>query len=101
LIEAVLAKLGLFDVFAVTHSAAEEKFGKPDPAVFLTTARLLGTNPNECVAIEDSPAGVRSAKAAGMRVIAVPPPHLFDESAYDHADFKLASLEELTVEMIK
>ncbi len=80
LIEAVLARLGLGDAFAVIHSAIDEDFGKPHPAVFLTTARLLGVEPAECVAIEDSVAGVRSARAAGMRVIAVPPPHLFDEA---------------------
>ena len=100
LIEAVLAKLGLRDAFAVVHSAIDEEFGKPHPAVFLTTARLLGVESAECVAIEDSVAGVRSARAAGMRVIAVPPPHLFDEAGYDQADIKLHSLEDLTPEML-
>jgi sugar-phosphatase len=89
------------EVFAVTHSAVEEELGKPHPAVFLTTARLLGVEPAECAAIEDSVAGVRSAKAAGMRVIAVPPTHLFDDPAYAVADFKLRSLEELTPEMLR
>ena len=101
LIEAVLEKLGLEDTFEVAHSAVEEEFGKPHPAVFLSTARLLGSDPSECVAIEDSAAGVRSAKAAGMRVIAVPPAHLFDEPGYDEADIKLGSLEELTPEMLR
>ena len=100
LIEAVLTTLGLGDVFAITHSAIEEELGKPHPAVFLTTARLLGVEPAECVAIEDSMAGVRSGKAAGMRVIAVPPPHLFNEVGYDLADLKLHSLVELTPEML-
>jgi sugar-phosphatase len=101
LIDTVLSTLGLSEVFAVTHSAVNEDRGKPDPAVFLTTARLLGVKPVECVAIEDSAAGVRSAKAAGMRVIAVPPAHLFDDPRYDQADFKLRSLEQLTVEMLR
>ena len=101
LIEAVLDKLDIADVFEVTHSAVEEELGKPHPAVFLTTARLLGVTPAECVAIEDSIAGVRSAKAAGMRVISVPPPHLFDDAAYDEADIKLRSLEELTPDMLR
>ena len=100
LIEAVLNKLDLSRVFAITHSAIDEKQGKPHPAVFLTAARLLGVDPAESVAIEDSVAGVRSAKAAGMRVIAVPPPNLFDESSYDEADLKLRSLEDLTPEML-
>ena len=101
LIEAVLTKLGLSDTFSITHSAIDEELGKPHPAVLLTTARQLGVEPAECVAIEDSVAGVRSGKAAGMRVIAVPPPHLFDEAGYDETDIKLHSLEELTVEMLR
>jgi len=97
LIDAVLRKLGLEDTFDVTKSAVDEEYGKPHPAVFLSTARLLGVEPAECVAIEDSAAGVQSAHAAGMRVIAVPPPHLFDEPGYDRADIKLKSLEELEI----
>ncbi len=101
LIDAVLTKLRLGDAFAIAHSAIDEELGKPHPAVFLTTARLLGVEPSECVAIEDSVAGVRSGKAAGMRVIAVPPPHLFNDAGYDEADIKLHSLEELTPEMLE
>ena len=101
LIEAVLTKLGLGDAFAIAHSAIDEELGKPHPAVFLTTARLLGIEPSECVAIEDSIAGVRAGKAAGMRVIAVPPPHLFDDAGYDQADIKIRSLEELTPAMLR
>jgi len=51
--------------------------------------------------IEDSVAGIRSAKAAGMRVIAVPPAHLFDDPAYGEADAKLRSLAELTTDMLR
>jgi len=101
LIEAVLTRLGLNDAFAIAHSAIDEELGKPHPAVFLTTARLLGVEPAECVAIEDSVAGVRSANAAGMRVIAVPPPHLFDVADYDEADIKLHSLQELSPDMLR
>ena len=100
LINAVLRKLGFENDFAVVRSAVDEEQGKPHPGVFLTTAHLLGVDPGECIVIEDSPAGVRSADAAGMRVIAVPPAHLFDEPYYDEADIKLRSLEELTGEML-
>ena len=101
LIIAVLRKLGFEKVFAVVRSAVDEGQGKPHPGVFLTTARLLGVDPGDCVVIEDSVAGVRSARAAGMRVIAVPPAHLFDEPDYDHADIKLGSLEDLRPEMLR
>ncbi len=72
LIDTVLAVSGLGGQFEVVHSAEEEVLGKPDPAVYLTTARKLGVPPERCLAIEDSPSGVRSARAAGMRCVAVP-----------------------------
>ena len=95
LINAVLSKLALEDVFSAVCSATEEPLGKPHPAVFLTAAQRLGVPSSECVAIEDSVAGVESARAAGMRVIAVPPANLFDDPGYDAADLKLRSLKEL------
>jgi sugar-phosphatase len=45
--------------------------GKPDPEPYLKGARLLGMNPAECLVIEDAPAGIRSAHAGGMKVIAI------------------------------
>ena len=59
-------------------------------------SRKLGVKPNRTVVLEDSLAGVAAALAAGMRVIAVPPPHLYDEPGYDEVDLKLRSLEGLT-----
>lgn len=46
--------------------------GKPHPEPYLTAARLIGTDPTTCLAIEDSPTGVRSASAAGCVVVAIP-----------------------------
>jgi HAD superfamily hydrolase (TIGR01509 family) len=74
LIEFVLAVTGLRDQFQAVVSADEVPRGKPDPAVYLKAAARLGVPPPACVAIEDSPNGVRSAHAAGMRVIAIPNP---------------------------
>lgn len=72
LIDVALEAVGLSDAFDVVHSAEHEPAGKPDPAVFLTTAALLGLAPRRCVVFEDSPAGVAAAAAAGMRCVAVP-----------------------------
>lgn len=102
-IDAVVEGAGLSGSFAVVHSAEDEAAGKPDPAVFLTTARLLGVAPTACVVFEDSPAGVRAAKAAGMACVAVPEDDPVSiaahggaaSSGFAPADVVLASLAEL------
>ena len=48
--------------------------GKPAPDVYLEATRRLGADPERCAAVEDSAAGIRSAAAAGLRVIAIPNP---------------------------
>jgi beta-phosphoglucomutase-like phosphatase (HAD superfamily) len=52
---------------------------KPDPEIYLLAARLLDTPPDECLVIEDSPAGVQAAVAAGMNCIAVATPLTRDQ----------------------
>jgi HAD superfamily hydrolase (TIGR01509 family) len=74
LIDAVLAQAGLDDLFEVTVSSEEVPRGKPAPDVYLEAARRLGVPPSLCAAVEDSANGIRAARAAGMRVIAVPNP---------------------------
>ena len=75
LIDAVLRRLELADLFAVTVSSEEVARGKPAPDVYLEAARRLGVDPARCVAIEDSGSGIRAAHAAGMHVIAYPNRH--------------------------
>lgn len=101
LIDAVVRKLDLTHSFAVTCSAMDEELGKPDPAVYQTAASRLRVAPSDCVAIEDTVPGVRSANAAGMRVIAVPAAHNFDDPGFDIADLKLHSLEEFDIGMLE
>ena len=100
--EAVLELAGLTDCFRATVSSEEVARGKPAPDVYLEAARRLGIAPERCAAVEDSHAGIRSAKSAGMRVLAIPnasyPP---DDEALDLADATLASLDQLTPERIK
>jgi sugar-phosphatase len=72
LIEAVVRRLELDGAFEVLASAESEPFGKPHPAVFLKTAQRLGVDPRDCLVLEDSLNGVVAAKAARMKVIAVP-----------------------------
>ena len=58
--------------FSVVIGNDETTHPKPNPQPYLLAAERLGVDPTQCVAIEDSPSGVRSAPAAGMRVIVVP-----------------------------
>ncbi|MET8986762.1 HAD family phosphatase [Nonomuraea wenchangensis] len=74
LIDVVLDAAGLTDCFAATVSTEEVERGKPAPDGYLEAARRMGVDPGGCVAVEDSSNGLRSAHAAGMRVIAVPHP---------------------------
>jgi HAD superfamily hydrolase (TIGR01509 family) len=97
LIDVVLELSGLVDLFRVTVSSEEVPRGKPSPDVYLEAARRLGVSPESCAAVEDSHSGIRSARAAGMRVVAIPNPSFPpDDSALAEADVVLASLEELT-----
>jgi HAD superfamily hydrolase (TIGR01509 family) len=68
----VLEKAGLAACFGATVSSEEVARGKPAPDVYLEAARRLDVDAGECVAVEDSTNGLRSAHAAGMAVIAVP-----------------------------
>jgi len=72
IIDAVLEKLNIGEYFDVCHSAEHEIHGKPHPSVFMTTAEKLGVSVMDCLVFEDSLNGVISAKAARMKVIAVP-----------------------------
>lgn len=65
--------------FTVSVTGDEVLQGKPHPEPYLLAAERLGVRADECVAIEDSPTGVRSALAAGCRVIGVP--HVVDVPA--------------------
>lgn len=101
-IDLALEAAGIADAFAATVSSEEVERGKPAPDVYLETARRLGVEPAECVAIEDSTNGIRSAHAAEMAVIAVPnrdfPP---EPEALAPAALVLDSLDQLSPERVR
>lgn len=72
LINTILDSLGIRPFFDAVHSAEHEQYGKPHPAVYLTTAGQLDVLPQRCLVVEDSLNGIISAKAARMTVICVP-----------------------------
>jgi HAD superfamily hydrolase (TIGR01509 family) len=101
IIELVLSVAELADCFRVTVSSEEVPRGKPAPDVYLEAARRLSVDPTDCAAVEDSANGLRSAAAAGMRLVAIPnaafPP---PPDALSLADVVLDSIEELDVELV-
>ena len=70
-VETCLDRLGLADAFDVVVCGNDITHGKPHPDIYLRAAGLLGVLPRNCLAIEDAPAGIRAAHAAGMTCWAV------------------------------
>jgi HAD superfamily hydrolase (TIGR01509 family) len=100
--EEVLELAGIADCFQATVSAEEVEHGKPAPDVYLEAARRLHVTRERCTAVEDSQAGIRSAKSAGMRVVAIPnatyPPA---EETLALADAVVPSLDELSIDLLR
>jgi HAD superfamily hydrolase (TIGR01509 family) len=96
LIDAVLESGEIEPLFRATVSSEEVARGKPAPDVYLEAARRLDADPADCVAVEDSHSGIRSAKAAGMACIAIPNAHYSPGDAVAEADAVLESITELT-----
>jgi HAD superfamily hydrolase (TIGR01509 family) len=98
IIDLVLELAGWAALFSVTLSSEEVAHGKPAPDVYVETARRLGVTTGSCDAIEDSGAGISSALAAGLTVVAIPnrayPP---DPEILRQADVVLDSLSQLEV----
>lgn len=100
IIEVVVDKLDIRNFFEVMHSAEHEINGKPHPAVFLNCAKKLGVSPLDCLVIEDSFNGVIAAKAARMKVIAIPEKSHQTDPRLVIADATLESLKELTIDLV-
>lgn len=100
IIQAVLARLDLESAFSIIASAESETFGKPHPAVYLTTLRQLGVGATRSVAIEDSIPGVIAAKAARMRCVAVPEAEMRNDQRFGIADVRLDSLNALDASVL-
>ena len=85
IIDAVVEKFKIAPYMDAIHSATDEDRGKPFPDVFIAAARSLNVEPKECLVFEDSLNGVKAAKAAGMKCIAVPHGH-YDNGAFGAAN---------------
>lgn len=100
LIKVVIKELKIEKFLDFYHSAEKEKHGKPNPAVYLTTAKKLRIKPEQCVAFEDSPNGVLAAKSAKMKCVAVPESLARGEKEFAVSDIVLNSLNEISTEII-
>ena len=102
LIDLALDLMGVADLFRATVSSEEVDRGKPAPDVYLEAARRLGVKPEAAVAVEDSASGIRSAKAAGMGVVAIPNAHFPPpDDVLELADVRLESLAALTPDAVE
>jgi len=102
LIDLVVARLDLADALAVTVSTEEVPRGKPYPDGYLRGCELLGVDATQSVAVEDSTNGVRSAHAAGMVVVCVPPGfHPPAEDTLSLCAAVLDSLDDLTEDLVR
>ena len=87
--------MGITDYFEVVWSAENELYGKPHPAVYLTTAEKLGVHPKKCLVIEDSLNGIISGQAAKMSVICIPEKTHFPEPKLMLADMQFGDMNEM------
>lgn len=94
LMNTVVNELGIRPYFDTVCSAEHLEFGKPHPEVFINCAKELKVKPVECLVIEDSVNGVIAAKAAQMKVLAVPEDINRNNPKFAIADYKLNSLKE-------
>lgn len=70
-VEACLSRIGLLDAFPTIVTGSDVREGKPAPDIYALAAARVGVPPSDCLAFEDAPAGIESAKAAGMTCWAV------------------------------
>ena len=90
-----LAESRILDRFEVVVGGDMVTNGKPHPEIFLKAAEALGTAPEACIVVEDSPAGIRAAHAAGMKAVLVPDQAAITQEIIDMADVVLNSLLEM------
>jgi beta-phosphoglucomutase-like phosphatase (HAD superfamily) len=96
LIPVVLEKLNIAHYFHATSSSEHEIKGKPDPAVYLSTAKKLKGEPSKYIAFEDSTSGVISASKENMKTVVVPPILEFADDKYEMSYIKLRRLSEFS-----
>jgi len=98
-IDFTLSEFKIRDYFKVILSQEDVKFSKPNPEIFLKAAKLLNEAPENCLVIEDAPAGIKAAKAAKMKCLAITTN--FKKGFLKEADKVINSFNEISIEEIK
>ena len=99
-INTVLDKFKIAGYFNVIVSGDDVRLGKPNPETYIVAARKLGLKPEETLVLEDATKGIKAAKAAKCKCIAVPSPYTPRQNLQG-ANLKLNSLKELNLRLIK
>ncbi len=97
-VDLIIEEFGIADDFVITISGGDVNIGKPDPEPYIKTAQILQVKPNECVVIEDSVSGIKSAKDAGCYCIAITTTHMRNE--LQDADIIVDKFEEIDENLI-
>lgn len=99
LIKSVVEKFKLDKYMTHLYSVENEKFGKPHPAGYLSTMKLLNSQPNECIVFEDSIMGAIAGKASGARLVAIPNSE-FKPSDFAFSDFIYEKISDIKIDDI-
>lgn len=100
IIIASLEALDIKNLFEVIRSAETEEYGKPHPAIYLSTLNEMNLQYNEVFVFEDSFNGAIAAKAARLKVVVVPEARQYDDPKWGFADLRLRSLSEFSEEQL-
>jgi HAD superfamily hydrolase (TIGR01509 family) len=94
-----LTRLGLIQHFGAVCTREDVTHTKPDPALYALAVERLGVRPQDAIALEDSPNGIASAKAAGLFCVAIPNP-LTKDMSLKQADLHVESMAALSLETL-
>jgi len=86
----ILKQTGLTELFDAISDGTNISHSKPHPEVFLKAAHMLGEQPSNCIVIEDAPAGIDAARAAGMTSVGIG-----QAAGYEHTDMSLTQIIDL------
>ena len=98
-VDIIFNKLGFEKYFDIKLAKNHVKNAKPNPEMYLKAAKMLGVKPNECVVFEDSVVGVKAAKSAGMKCVAIINTHSGDD--LKEADILIKSYNEINLDILK